>query len=61
MIYVARCTENIIRGTSIGLLLINFTLMLPLDTFQYIIDNLDDEKHLALHRGKLKFQQVERM
>lgn len=39
MIYVVPCTENIIRGTHIGSLLINFTLILPLDTFQYNIDN----------------------
>lgn len=58
MIYVALCTENIIRGTHIGLLLINFTLILPLDTFQYNIDNPDEQKLLALHGGKLKFQQL---
>lgn len=58
MIYVALCTENIIRGTHIGLLLINFTLILPLDTFQYNIDNPDEQKLLALHGGKLKFPQL---
>lgn len=61
MIYVALNTENIIRDTHIGLLLINFTLILPLDTFQYNIDNPDGWKLIALHRGKLKFQQIKHM
>lgn len=47
MIYVALCTGNIIRDTHIGLLLINFTLILPLDTFQYNVDNPDDWKLIA--------------
>lgn len=47
MIYVALCTGNIIRDTCIGLLLINFTLILPLDTFQYNMDNPDDWKLIA--------------
>lgn len=60
MIYVALCTENIIRGPHIGLLLINFALILPLDTFQYNIDIPDDWKRLTLHGGKLKFPHLKR-
>lgn len=47
MIYVALCTGNIIRDTRIGLLLINFTLILPLDTFQYNMGNPGDWKLIA--------------
>lgn len=61
MIYVVSCTENIIRGTHIGSLLINFTLILPLDTFQYNINNWMTGNILALHGGKLKFQQLKHM
>lgn len=61
MIYVALCIENIIRGTHIGLILINFTLILPLDAFKYNIDNPDDWKLLTLHGGKLKLPQLMHM
>lgn len=61
MIYVALCTGNIIRDTRIGLLLINFTLILPLDTFQYNMDNPDDWKLIAQHGGELKLQQIKDM
>lgn len=61
MIYVALYTGNMIRDAHIGLLLINFTLILPLDTFQYNIGSPDDWKLIALHGGKLKFQQIKNM